>query len=722
MSPRNQTLTLATLLTAFATAAIAEDDPVARLINPDSSVSIGIGHLSGDREQFGVFDDLRDSDTLLLLDADVNKRDDDTGTWMTLKVRNLGIDNRAIELGYERQGNWGVGLDYNEIPYIAPYTVNSGIIGLGTKTQSVPATRFPADPAGYVVGTGVDHELDTKRKRVGLNFFKYLHPDLNFKVSFRNEEKNGERHWGRGGAAEFAAEPIDSTTQTVDAVLNYAGETLQLAGGYIGNWYKNHEDLVAASKGATTFYLSQPLDNQAHQLFLNGGYSFTPATRGTFRLSYTHATVDENLPTAAIPGLPWDGVGPRPFPAAPSDLDAAIDTTTIFLGLSSRPMKNLSLVANLRYHEVNENTPADLIVCSRCDDLDLTNDQIVHSTPLDYKTLSGKLEGTYRLPEGYSVIAGVDIKNQDRTIPRGIDDDGDGFDDERYVPFRADVDETTYRVQLRKSMSETINGALALSHSKRDGSRSYPAVESLPGQGITSASINPINIANRDRNKLRATVDWAPTDRANLQFTYETARDDYSGQTLGLRDGKAQLISVDADYTVNEDWQVTGWVSHDMTEAKQHNHRFASGGTSEAEMFDTLEDIGDSVGLGIEGKMNPKIKVGANLEWTRTRSEYDQDLVTTGAGTLYPTGTLGPLPDIKSTAAKLDLFAEYAVAKNTDLRFDIVHERWRTDDWTWEFSDGTSFIYGTTGDGTKVIQDSHQSSTFVGVRYIYRFM
>ncbi len=558
---------------------------------------------------------------------------------------------------------------------------------------------------------------------LGVKFFKYLHPDLNFKIGFRNEDKTGDRHWGRGGAPEFAAEPIDSSTQTLDAIVDYAGELLQLSGGYIGNWYKNHNDLVTTTNGTNTYNLSLPLDNQAHQAFLNGGYSFTPKTRGTFRLSYTHATVDEHLPTANIPGLAWGGGGDGPFPAAPASLDAAINTTMVFLGLSSRPLEKLSLVANLRYHEVNDETPDDLIVCTNCNNAVPGDETFVHSTPLDYKTLSGKLEGTYRLPEGYSVIAGVDLKYQDRTVPYGGDfNPVDGKDDERYVPFRADRDEMTYRIQVRKSMSATLNGALALSHSKRDGSRYKVAVNSEPGEGLNAASIDPINIADRDRNKLRATIDWAPSDRANLQFNYEIAKDDYSGHTLGLRDGKAQLVSVDAGYTLNEDWQLTGWVSHDTNEAKQRNHRFASGSYSEAEMFDTLKDTGDSVGLGLEGKVNSKLKAGANLEWTRNRSEYDQDLLTTGAGTLYQTGTVGPLPDIKSTAAKLDLFAEYAVAKNADLRFDIVHERWKTDDWSWEYSDGTSFTYGTTTDGTRVVLDPKQTSTFVGVRYVYRFM
>jgi len=36
------------------------------------------------------------------------------------------------------------------------------------------------------------------------------------------------------------------------------------------------------------------------------------------------------------------------------------------------------------------------------------------------------------------------------------------------------------------------------------------------------------------------------------------------------------------------------------------------------------------------------------------------------------------------------------------------------------FASGTPFTYGTTTDGTQVIQQPKQSANFFGVRYIYR--
>ena len=53
--------------------------------------------------------------------------------------------------------------------------------------------------------------------------------------------------------------------------------------------------------------------------------------------------------------------------------------------------------------------------------------------------------------------------------------------------------------------------------------------------------------------------------------------------------------------------------------------------------------------------------------------------------------------------------------------FVQTHEYWRTDDWSWQFFNGTTFTYGATTDGTQVTQNPNQKSDYFGVRYIYKF-
>lgn len=699
----------AALLLAFG-AAQAGDDEIAQLTRPDSFLSAGVGNWSHNRQQQGIYDGMREKGIYGLLDASVLTRSDDTGTWFSLDARNLGQDNQELGVEMLRQGDIGGSVSYQRIPRDNPLIFNTGLQGIGTANLTISGAGANALPARDVT-------LGTNRELVTVGFYKSLMQGLDLKITFKNEEKNGTRQWGLGSDALFTVEPIDSTTQQLDVVLNYVSERLQVSGGYAGSWFNNNQDLVmalvngAAQPGTSASRpnptpLTLPLDNQANQFFVNAGFSFSPTTRGTLKLSHTEATQDETLPTINLTA-PND-----PFVGTPSNLDGKLVWTLAEVGLSARPISDLTLSGNLRYHDLDDQTPVAGYVGNNT-----TGTATVHNTPHSFTTTTGKFEASYRLPQRFRVIGGIDVKKQDRSFPQ--------FESERFVPFRADLDETTYRLQLRRSMSDTVNGAVSFLHSKRDGS-GFATTEAEP-----SDEINPIHIADRTRNKWRLTMDWAPSPRFDVQLNVEDSRDDYDTSTerpYGLKDGSATLVSVDVHFAINDEWQLSGWLSHDRTKAKQFNGRWDR--VTEVHELDResrLEDKGDSVGVGVRGAVGEKLKVGGDLQWTRTRSSYDQDSTLTGLGgsqAIYPTSggvTAVALPDIENKLTRLKLFAKYAMRKNADLRFDVIHERWETDDWSWSIADGSPFVYGTTTDGTSVLLKPKQTATFVGVRYIYKF-
>lgn len=702
----------------------ADDAEINELIKPDSSVSVGIGNWSNDRHQQGIYDGMRDEGLYGLFDADINKRDDATGTWYKLKATNLGLDTQEIKGEYLRQGNVGVTVEYNRLSRDNPNTFNTNLQGIGTKTQIVSNAASAAAPKKTV-------KLGTTRESVGLGIYKNLAPGLDFNLSFKNEEKNGTRQWGRGSAAEFTVEPIDSSITQVEGTLSYTTKTFQLSGGYYGSWYENRNDLVtvfSGTSGTSPTYLSLPLDNQAHQLFLNGGYSFTPTTRATMKLSYTQATQNEHLPTKDIAGLS--------LASSPQNLKGETHTTLVQLGFTSRPIKDLSLVANLRYHNFDDVTPVSQFVrpaagCSAAN-------QCVDNTPFSYKTITGKLEGTYRVADGYNLTAGVEERQQDREVPVSNSFGTGalaGADTQRVVPMRSQVDETTWRLELRRSMSETLNGSLAYLYSQRTGS-SYLKVAG-PGNSITngiaapgpSNMINPINIVDRDRNKLRFALDWMPFESLSFQFNVEEGRDRYdhgNDRPYGLEEGKNRLYAFDVSYTLSEKWKFNAWYSFDQSQAKQSNSRANNGGATAVLRKDyDLQDTGNSVGFGVRGEATSRLKLGGDLQWSRNVSRYDQYLTRLSAGTIVPANFTSDLADIENKLIRLSLFSAYSLDKHSDVRIDFIHERWQTDDWSWMYANGTPFVYGGLAaghtDGTTVTANPRQTSTFVGLRYIYKF-
>lgn len=702
-------------------------DEIDELSKPESAVSVGIGSWSKDRPQQGTYDGMEEGrHPNVLLDAEVVKRDESTGTWLKLEARNLGLDNREIKGEWLRQGDIGVNLEYNRITRESPQIFNSPLKGAGTTNQTV-STAPATDPRR-------DLTLGTTREQTGLGFYKSLLPGLDFNVSFKNEEKTGTRPWSRGSAVHFVTEPVDSTTRQLEAALNYTTKTWQLRGGYNGSWYNNHNPLVRVGGGGGATdptYLSFPGDNEAHQLFLNGGYNFSRSTRATFKLEYARAIQNDYLATNGV--TDWPSAFQRPV--GPDKLDGKVDTKLAHFGLTSRPFKNLSLNASLRYHEVDDNTPVRVFSTAGAAYNATSPDYVRNS----YKTITTKLEGTYRFADVYSLTAGLEDRRQDRDRPLRVN----GTEKSIVVPLRSKVDEQTGRLELRRSLTDTANGSIAYLHSRRSGNGykraiSYNADDiGIGGWSDLRNVTNPMHMAERDRDRVRASVDWSPLETLSIQFSAEEGRDKYhshSTMILGLDKGTNRLYSIDAIYTASDKLRLNAWYSYDQNKAKQSAYRThttggAGGGFGDpAIKYTDLQDTGNSFGLGMRWEANSRLNVGADLEWFRSVSKYDQDIALLGGtNVVFPTAgnaniSLG-VPDIESKLLRLNLFSIYSLSKQSDLRLDFIHERWETNDWTWQFANGSPFVYGGNAnvDGTTVITKPKQFSNFIGVRYIYKF-
>lgn len=696
MNTTKKTFTLtvlaSSLMAAYGPTWSAETDEVAEMTKPSSAVSIGVGHWSDDRPKMGRFDAMRDGGAYLLLDADVQMRDDATGTWKNLYINNLGTENRDIRLEYIEQGNFGGSVEYNQFQSKAPYTIYSNNLNVRGQTQT-RGTNIP----NTATGSGADYLFGMDRSKLGATFYKNLMPNLNLNAKFSSEDKEGNRIISNGSASAFVADRIDYTTRKAEVTLDYTGEQLQLSGGMLGSWFENNNDpgFVFLTNGPVR--MTQPLNNSSWQAFASGSYSFTPTTQGTFKLAYTRDTQDESLPTASI-------LAPINIYTIIPKLDGRVDTTLLQLGLTARPLPQLSVVANLRYQDVDDKTPQYRAA-------PITNNPAatlnVNTTPYSYETTSGKLEGTYRLPDGYSLTAGIDYSEQDRTVHTRMG----AVAYNAYVPLRNDLDETTYRVQVRKSLSETLNGSLTYLQSDRDGSSFTTSTQ------VGTLFVSPVNTADRERQKLRLSMDWAPIEKLGLQFNFETAQDDYgtNARSHGLHEGEAKLYNLDASYQLNDAWQVSGWYSHNTNDA--HFISFGAGTATSVtnSRVQKQNDTGEAFGLNLVGKFSAQTKLGAELTWAKDTTEFDQRN-TNGAAT----GVVAP--DIYSKALRLNLFADYALQKDADLRFNVIHEKWETDDWQWKYRTDLPYQYGATGtDGTTVISKPKQDATFVGVRYVYKF-
>jgi MtrB/PioB family decaheme-associated outer membrane protein len=663
---------------APAPAAAAEEvDEVTELTRPDSTIRAGVGYVSRDNLRFSQYTGLRDEAGYGLLDFNVVQRDDATGTWMRLDGRDVGFENRELRFEHSRQGDWGYFLEFNQMPRYEPYTISTAVTGIGTPDLNVPATATPGNPV----------ELKTRRDTLGLGFNKSLTGDFDVQVRFRQQEKTGERLFARGttGAAgnfQFTPEPIDSTIQQVDATLGYTGEKLQFSAGYYGTAYNNHNPAlniteIGGSTPLSTFTpIGLPPDNESHQLSFAGGYNFTPATRSTFKLAYGRATQNDTFITPTLRGN--------------TSLDGRIDTTQAQLGITSRPLPKLSLLANVRYEDREDKTP----VIQYSNLAGATSTFSGFYEPRSVKTTAGKVEASYYLPMGFRVVGGVDHEIKERNVPYWM------TGALASVATREKTEESTYRIQFMRSLAETVNGTLSYARSNRGGSDYVTTVVNDGTDG--SNLVAPLHLADRDRDRWRALVDWMPIEKLSLQFMTEDVSDDYRGSRhYGPRSGSAQNYSIDATYYVSDEWQATAWVSRNETDSKQDTQT-----TAPLPWTARLGNEGDAVGLGLRGNPVGKLEVGADLQYLTDRGTYAVTSITPIVGVLLP-------PDTQYRQTRLKLFASYALKRNAGVRLDYAYERWRIDDWTW--------ANWTYLDGTQVIEDPKQAVHFVGVSGYYRW-
>ncbi len=650
----------ATVLAAGGASQAAEVDEVTRASKPESTISVGAGYVSNNNLRFGQYSGKHDSGAVGLLDVSLVNREEGTGTTFIFTGRNLGLSIRDIRLEHSRQGDWGYFVEFSQIPRYSQYTVNTELSGIGTGNQTVNSEAFR------------DVQLMTERKILTVGLDKALPSSLDVQVRVRHEQKTGSRIFGRGntgaGGFEFLAEPIDSASPQMEVTLGYTGERLQLSGGYYGSWYNNHIPglNVSGVSGLSAFTpIGLPPDSESHQLHLAGGYSFSPTTRGTFKLAYGRALQNDSFITASLPGN--------------TSLDGRIDVTQVQLGISARPTPKLSLLANLRYEDRDDKTPVRLY----------SNLATTTSTfngfyePRSITRTDSKMEAGYRLPNGFHLTGGVDLNITERAVPYWL---GGSL---ASVSTREKTEETTLRVKLRRSLSETVNGSIAVAHSERDGS---DFLTTVLNNGTTGSNLlSPLHLADRDRDQLRLAVDWAPTEPLSLQFMVDASKDQYShsGRSFGPNSGRARLYSADASYAFSDKWRGTVWLSRNETRANQVTQT-----STPVTWTADLRDSGDAVGIGIRGKPTRKLELGADLQRTHDRGEYRFDVVP------------APLPDTHYRVSRARLSGKYALNKDTTVGMNYIMEHWNIDDWTW-----STWTYT---DGTRLTQDPRQTTHFIG--------
>ena len=736
-------------------------DEVQELTNPNrSDVSLRIQDINKVNPLYRMYSGMDRTGARGSLDLDLVRRSDD-GAWMKLLGRDLGLSG-IQEFGgsYEKQGDWRIGLDYNEITKYAPYTINTKVGGVGTDTLNLNQDFRSA------AGIGPESSLKLERTATSLSGSKLFSDAFKFSFSAKMEDKKGaimssmigSTLNGIGGknysTMYFTPQPENFKHNQFEATLDYFTKKMQLSGGYYGSFFNNANTALNITPGNNSIptlpcafpascnpaiplgaapnygaqgipWIALPPDNRAQQLFLSGAFNFTDKTRLSFKWSKERLTQNDSfIPPygdTTTASATYSKQNPPGVPYAPgitnSNLGGLVDTTAYFGMLTSKLTKDLDLAASWRYEDRDDKTPQRNYLDATAAPTEFPNG--LANAQESHQLNRGKLELSYRLPAGYRLVGGLDY-------------------DQKKTPeaYRDSVTDKTVRIELRKSMSEAVNGSVKLSHSNRTGG-AWHLLDGTPAAGVTTFSTTtgvaaPLQFSDRKRDKAKLMMEWRPVDPLSLQLFYEQGKDSYpfdppSGNArMGQTDGKTQLYGLDAAFRVNDDWKTHAYYSYNQNKTHQNevyttrrqnldqNCTIVGVTTSCSPWQADLNLKGMVFGAGVNGKM-ARWDFGADYLYSKDTTGYKISFdpnYPTAAGSSVPAGA-GVLPDTNYTLNRLKLFGTYAFSKVTRLRLDYVYDVRKMDDYTW--------ANWTYSDGTRVNVDPKQTTQFVGVTLIQSF-
>jgi hypothetical protein len=143
-----------------------------------------------------------------------------------------------------------------------------------------------------------------------------------------------------------------------------------------------------------------------------------------------------------------------------------------------------------------------------------------------------------------------------------------------------------------------------------------------------------------------------------------------------------------------------------------------------------LRNKSTAVGLQLAGRVSGPLQVGANFTYVDDVNKYGIRAANgttgdrlTGITVTAPTAAnlaqaaIG-LNDVTYRKNVIGVYGQYMLNKFSDVRVDVVYNKYKYDDWVWGGQNGTYFVYG---DNTIVKQKVDQSVTLFALTYIYRF-
>ena len=653
---------VAWLVSSLALAQDELDAAIAEPLVPDAfkselvynEIELGIGYVSEDAYKFGRYNGLQTKGAFLLGEIDAENFEEDGNFW-NIHGTNLGLESRYLRMEGGLQGRYKFFLEYDELPNYKDNTVETPFNGIGGDSLTLPSDFVD-------INTDLDRnmssfELETKRERINVGTSLIPKQHWQFDINFSHETKQGIDSTGsaiangkpmvvRNTTITLLPEPIDYDTDLVNATLHYIGDDSQFGLTYHMSLFNNTNESLSwqdpFNPVSASGRMSLAPDNEFHQISLNGGYMLPHRSRLSGLVSIGRMTQNQEfLPYTINPTLIT-----TPLPR--SSLNAEVWLSAAQLKLTSRPVNNLRLNAELRYNERDNQTEVDEYDYVVLDSFgaDMVN------RPYSFKNNRINLDANYRFSSFSSLRGGYKYDYMRRSYINSE---------------REETQEDTFFAKWKIKPQTTVDVALFAEVGSRDGSDYNDTVNQNP-------AMRKFNLANRDRTKTGAKVDYMVTEKLFLSARADYNKDDYKNTSIGLTEATQPVYTVDFSYQPRKNITTHGFYTYEKIESIQKGEDQQPSSTAAAweagfdDYFDTAGVSAKITGLGKWG-------IGMDVLYSKsTGAVAMKDLANLGTEVQYP--------DTKTELTSVKLWTTYDYSKQITCKLGYWYEEYSENYWT----------------------------------------
>lgn len=587
---------------------------------------------------------------------------------------------------------------------------------------------------------------------------------------------------------------IDFTTDQFNLAVDYARRKVFLQAGYYGSVFKNSVSAMTwqnPNNPALTAPMGSAPSNQFHQIKLTGGVNVSSATRVVADLSYGRARQNDSfLNDSSLPiGLPANSAD-----ALVVNKTANLKLTTRLtrkLGLRARykysDRDNQTPVNTFVFYDLNLQraaaaSPFNAALGLAPNTLG-SNVNIFANRPQSKEVNEFDLGADYALGHSQKLAGGfawekieracdatwISCADAPKSIERSLHGDwhaqlSDSVNASigyAYAQRRVRYDPNAWLAFVPMAnvipggpivgATTSVYGYLTQTGLTGWGPHaSFPAVPLTGDAAIFSPNNNIVpqslygsrdnvselpgmrrfNLADRNRDKLRSSVDWQATDRLSLQGSAEFNRDDYLNSIYGLQRSDNWALGFDATYTLSDRLIASGFYTHENQRSRTAGDGFGSqtnvafigrdgNGEVDGSCFTTVQsrnnngkidpcliwsadmhDRADTIGFSLKrnGLMAHRLDLTGDVAFTRAQTDiavdgasYANNPFALAGAPVLPAGTpatllipAADLPPVSTRTFDLRLGGRYAVSKSTDLRLVYQYERTKVSDFAYD--------------------------------------